>query len=72
MGQINPEKAKEEFQTAAKSNGGSGGVKDFMDGMGLGMIADQVTLSMAETQFLIPLFMKEEIIDAIFFLVFFP
>ncbi|KAL8551566.1 hypothetical protein ACS0TY_000600 [Phlomoides rotata] len=39
--EINPEKAKEEFQTATKSNGGSG-VKDFMDGMGLGMIADQL------------------------------
>lgn len=42
--QINPEKAREEFRNAAKTNGGSGGVKDFMDGMGLGMIVDQVTL----------------------------
>lgn len=41
--QINPEKAREEFRNASKNNGGSG-VKDFMDGMGLGMIADQVNL----------------------------
>ncbi|KAF1880131.1 hypothetical protein Lal_00022260 [Lupinus albus] len=39
--EINPDKAREEFQTASKSNGGSG-VKDFMDGMGLGMLVDQV------------------------------
>ncbi|KAJ1403108.1 P-loop containing nucleoside triphosphate hydrolase [Sesbania bispinosa] len=38
--EINPEKAREEFRNAAKTNGGSG-VKDFMDGMGLGMIVDQ-------------------------------
>lgn len=40
--EINPEKAREEFRNAAKTNGGSGGVKDFMDGMGLGMIVDQL------------------------------
>ncbi|KAE9612195.1 putative arsenite-transporting ATPase [Lupinus albus] len=39
--EINPDKAREEFQTASKSNGGSG-VKDFMDGMGLGMLVDQL------------------------------
>ncbi|KAJ1406389.1 P-loop containing nucleoside triphosphate hydrolase [Sesbania bispinosa] len=39
--EINPEKAREEFRNAAKTNGGSG-VKDFMDGMGLGMIVDQL------------------------------
>ncbi|KAL0288643.1 UNVERIFIED_CONTAM: ATPase ARSA1 [Sesamum radiatum] len=39
--QINPEKAREEFRSASQKNGGSG-VKDFMDGMGLGMIADQL------------------------------
>lgn len=40
--QINPDKAREDFRDAAKQNGGSTGVKDFMDGMGLGMIVDQV------------------------------
>ncbi|RDY12750.1 hypothetical protein CR513_02418 [Mucuna pruriens] len=39
--EINPEKSREEFRNAAQKNGGTG-VKDFMDGMGLGMIADQV------------------------------
>ncbi|MBA0871588.1 hypothetical protein Goshw_027805 [Gossypium schwendimanii] len=39
--QINPEKAREEFRDAAKNNGGTG-VKDFMDGMGLGMLAEQL------------------------------
>lgn len=39
--QINPEKAREEFRSVAQKNGGSG-VKDFMDGMGLGMIVEQV------------------------------
>ena len=42
--QINPEKAREDFRDVAKQNGGSTGVKDFMDGMGLGMIVDQVKL----------------------------
>lgn len=39
--QINPEKSKEEFRSASQ-NGGGTGVKDFMDSMGLGMLADQV------------------------------
>ncbi|KAL1553206.1 ATPase get3b [Salvia divinorum] len=39
--EINPEQAREEFRSASKSNGGTG-VKDFMDGMGLGLIADQL------------------------------
>ncbi|GFP97003.1 putative arsenical pump-driving ATPase [Phtheirospermum japonicum] len=39
--EINPEKAREEFRSASQKNGGSG-VKDFMDGMGLGLIADQL------------------------------
>ncbi|KAH6804032.1 P-loop containing nucleoside triphosphate hydrolases superfamily protein [Perilla frutescens var. frutescens] len=39
--EINPEQAREEFRSASKNNGGSG-VKDFMDGMGLGLIADQL------------------------------
>ncbi|XP_028184522.1 ATPase ARSA1-like isoform X2 [Glycine soja] len=39
--EINPEKFREEFQNAAQKKGGTG-VKDFMDGMGLGMIADQL------------------------------
>ncbi|XP_061347046.1 ATPase GET3B [Gastrolobium bilobum] len=39
--EINPEKSKEEFRNATKTNGGSG-VKDFMDGMGLGMIVEQL------------------------------
>ncbi|KAG8494926.1 hypothetical protein CXB51_012397 [Gossypium anomalum] len=38
--EINPEKAKEDFQTASQKNGGSA-VKDFMNNMGLGMLADQ-------------------------------
>ncbi|QCE07926.1 arsenite-transporting ATPase [Vigna unguiculata] len=41
--EINPEKSREEFRNAAQKNGGTG-VKDFMDGMGLGMIADQVKI----------------------------
>lgn len=40
--EINPEKAREDFRDVAKQNGGSTGVKDFMDGMGLGMIVDQL------------------------------
>uniref|UniRef100_J3LIU1 ArsA/GET3 Anion-transporting ATPase-like domain-containing protein n=1 Tax=Oryza brachyantha TaxID=4533 RepID=J3LIU1_ORYBR len=39
--EINPEKAREEFRTATQKNGGTG-VKDFMDGMGLGMLAEQL------------------------------
>ncbi|XP_011655879.1 ATPase ARSA1 isoform X1 [Cucumis sativus] len=39
--EINPEKAREEFRTTAQKNGGTG-VKDFMDGMGLGMLVDQL------------------------------
>uniref|UniRef100_A0A2P2JI94 ATPase ASNA1 homolog 2 n=1 Tax=Rhizophora mucronata TaxID=61149 RepID=A0A2P2JI94_RHIMU len=39
--EINAEKAKEDLRTASQKDGGSG-VKDFMDGMGLGMLADQL------------------------------
>ncbi|KAK6929175.1 Anion-transporting ATPase-like domain [Dillenia turbinata] len=39
--EINPEKAREEFRSANQKNGGTG-VKDFMDGMGLGVLADQL------------------------------
>ncbi|XP_039054500.1 ATPase GET3B-like [Hibiscus syriacus] len=39
--EINPDKAKEEFQSASQKNGGSV-VKDFMNNMGLGMLADQL------------------------------
>ncbi|EOY18703.1 hypothetical protein QUC31_006380 [Theobroma cacao] len=39
--EINPEKAREEFRDASKNNGGTG-VKDFMDGMGLGILAEQL------------------------------
>ncbi|KAK3034112.1 hypothetical protein RJ639_034464 [Escallonia herrerae] len=39
--EINPEKAREEFRNVSKKNGGTG-VKDFMDGMGLGMIVEQL------------------------------
>ncbi|XWS66177.1 hypothetical protein CRYUN_Cryun05aG0177600 [Craigia yunnanensis] len=39
--EINPEKAREEFRDATKNNGGTG-VKEFMDGMGLGMLVEQV------------------------------
>ena len=42
MQQINPEKAREEFRSASQANGGTG-VKDFMDGMGLGMLVEQVS-----------------------------
>ncbi|KAK7813529.1 atpase arsa1 [Quercus suber] len=38
--EINPEKAREEFRSATQKNGGTG-VQDFMNGMGLGMLADQ-------------------------------
>ncbi|XP_056162659.1 ATPase GET3B isoform X1 [Syzygium oleosum] len=39
--EINPEKAREEFRSASQKNGGTG-VKDFMDGMGLGMLVEQL------------------------------
>ncbi|KAJ7975046.1 ATPase [Quillaja saponaria] len=39
--EINPEKSREEFRSASKKDGGSS-VKDFMDGMGLGMLAEQL------------------------------
>ncbi|KAF3433962.1 hypothetical protein FNV43_RR25065 [Rhamnella rubrinervis] len=39
--EINPEKAREEFRSASQKNGGTG-IKDFMDGMGLGMLVDQL------------------------------
>ncbi|CAL1374238.1 unnamed protein product [Linum trigynum] len=39
--ELNPEKAREEFRTASQQNGGTG-VKDFMEGMGLGMLVDQL------------------------------
>ncbi|XP_078427564.1 ATPase GET3B-like [Wolffia australiana] len=39
--EINPEKAREEFRSATQNNGGTG-VKDFMDSMGLGMLAEQL------------------------------
>ncbi|XP_052186014.1 ATPase GET3B isoform X2 [Diospyros lotus] len=39
--EINPEKAREEFRSASQKNGGSG-IKDFMDGMGLGMLVEQL------------------------------
>ena len=41
--QINPEKAREEFRSAGQKSGGNG-IKYFMDGMGLGVPADQVRL----------------------------
>lgn len=39
--EINPEKSREEFRTTNQKNGGTG-VKDFMDSMGLGMLAEQL------------------------------
>nr|XP_017231036.1 PREDICTED: ATPase GET3-like [Daucus carota subsp. sativus] len=39
--EIDPDQAKAEFRNASKKNGGTG-VKDFMDGMGLGLIAEQL------------------------------
>ncbi|XP_022139276.1 ATPase ASNA1 homolog isoform X2 [Momordica charantia] len=39
--EINPEKAREEFRSTAQNNGGTG-IKDFMDGMGLGMLVEQL------------------------------
>lgn len=39
--EINPDQAREEFRNASKKNGGTG-VKDFMDGMGLGMLVEQL------------------------------
>ncbi|CAN1768413.1 ATPase GET3B [Linum perenne] len=41
--ELNPEKAREEFRTASQSNGGTG-VKDFMEGMGLGMLVEQLCM----------------------------
>ncbi|KAI8012394.1 ATPase ARSA1 [Camellia lanceoleosa] len=38
--EINPEKAREEFRSTSQKTGGNG-IKDFMDGMGLGMIVEQ-------------------------------
>ncbi|KAB2031561.1 hypothetical protein ES319_D05G312200v1 [Gossypium barbadense] len=39
--EINPDKAREEFRDATKNNGGTG-VKEFMDGMGLGILVEQL------------------------------
>ncbi|KDP44399.1 hypothetical protein JCGZ_20079 [Jatropha curcas] len=39
--EINPEKAREEFRSASQKTGGTG-VKDFMEGMGLGMLVEQL------------------------------
>ncbi|CAN6461517.1 unnamed protein product [Victoria cruziana] len=39
--ELNPEKAREEFRSAAQKNGGTG-VKDFMDSMGLGVLVEQL------------------------------
>ncbi|KAJ8768725.1 hypothetical protein K2173_023629 [Erythroxylum novogranatense] len=39
--EVNPEKAKEEFRAASQKTGGTG-VKDFMYGLGLGTLADQL------------------------------
>ncbi|XP_038707935.1 ATPase GET3B-like isoform X3 [Tripterygium wilfordii] len=39
--EINPDKAKEDFRNRIQKRGGSG-VKDIMDGMGLGMLAGQL------------------------------
>lgn len=39
--EINPERAREEFRSASQKSGGTG-IKDFMDGMGLGVLADQL------------------------------
>ncbi|KAG0476207.1 hypothetical protein HPP92_013048 [Vanilla planifolia] len=39
--EINPEKSREEFRSASKKSGVTG-VKDFMDSMGLGLLAEQL------------------------------
>ncbi|XP_056696318.1 ATPase GET3B isoform X2 [Spinacia oleracea] len=39
--EINPDKAREDFRDMSQRNGGTG-VKDFMDGMGLGMLSEQL------------------------------
>ncbi|XP_061973939.1 ATPase GET3B-like isoform X2 [Populus nigra] len=39
--EINPDKAREEFRSATQKSGGTG-VKDFMEGMGLGMLVEQL------------------------------
>lgn len=41
--EINPEQAREEFRAAAAGDGEGGGVKDFMDGMGLGSWLEQLS-----------------------------
>ncbi|KAG5533187.1 hypothetical protein RHGRI_027411 [Rhododendron griersonianum] len=48
--EINPEKAREEFRSANQKNGGSG-IKDFMDGMGLGMLVEQVIQFLEQEQY---------------------
>ncbi|PPD68632.1 hypothetical protein GOBAR_DD34483 [Gossypium barbadense] len=48
--EINPEKAKEDFRTSSQKNGGSA-VKDFMNNMGLGMLADQVMQIVESSQY---------------------
>ena len=57
--QINPEKAREEFRSKSQDNGGSG-VKDFMDSMGLGMLADQVNWLFFCCFFLIAFFSRSQ------------
>ncbi|KAG6765202.1 hypothetical protein POTOM_029226 [Populus tomentosa] len=39
--EINPDKSREEFRSATQKSGGTG-VKDFMEGMGLGMLVEQL------------------------------
>lgn len=39
--EINPAKAREEFRSTSQKTGGTG-VKDFMDSMGLGLLAEQI------------------------------
>ncbi|KAJ6350019.1 hypothetical protein OIU78_006244 [Salix suchowensis] len=39
--EINPDKSREEFRSATQTSGGTG-VKDFMEGMGLGMLVEQL------------------------------
>ncbi|CAA3025179.1 ATPase ASNA1 homolog 2-like [Olea europaea subsp. europaea] len=40
--EVNPEKARDELRSSSQKHGGSGGMKNIMDSLGLGMQADQL------------------------------
>lgn len=46
---MNPEKARDELRSSSQKHGGSGGMKNIMDSLGLGMQADQVRTCLFST-----------------------